>query len=109
MDYCRVVGPRGLCRPLDKQAGVPNKQFASRTLSGLLGSTAKQADFSQKACFRMQGRAGQGQGGQGRAGQGRAGQGRAGQGRAGQGRQAAAVAEGFPDGPSRLQAIWGTP
>ena len=23
MDYCRVVGPRGLCRPLDKKQGLP--------------------------------------------------------------------------------------
>ena len=23
MDYCRVVGPRGLCRPLDEKQGLP--------------------------------------------------------------------------------------
>ena len=66
MDGCRVVGPRGLCRPL----AFPTK------CEDWLGSAG-----------RAQGRAGQGRAGQGsRAGQGRAGQGRAGQGRAGQGR-----------------------
>ena len=52
MEDCRVVGPRGLCRPLDeKQARVPNEQLASRTLSGLLESRAKQGDFSEEVVF----------------------------------------------------------
>ena len=69
MGWCRVVGPRGLCRPLDEKQAT-NKQPGHRALSGLLDVLT-------------QGRAGQGRAGQGR--EGRAGQGRAGQGRAGQG------------------------
>ena len=45
MDWCRVVGPRGLCRPLDEKQ-VSNKQPGPRALSG-------------------QGRAGQGRAGAG--------------------------------------------
>ena len=66
MDWCRVVGPRGLCRPLDEKQ-VSNKQPGPRA--------TRRANTGQ-------GRAGQGRAGQRRAGQGRAGQGRA-QGRAG--------------------------
>ena len=65
MDWCRVVGPRGLCRPLDEKQ-VSNKQPGPRA--------TRRANTGQ-------GRAGQGRAAQRRAGQGRAGQG-AGQGRA---------------------------
>ena len=43
MGWCRVVGPRGLCRPLDEKQAT-NKQLGPRALS------------------RLQGRAGQGRG-----------------------------------------------
>ena len=90
MDWCRVAGPRGLCRPLDEEQ-VPNKQPGPRALLGLL-DRAGQGRAGQGRAGRagQEGRAG-GQGG--RAGQGRAGlglgQGRAGGGRAGQGRAGA--------------------
>ena len=77
MGWCRVVGPRGLCRPLDE------KQATNKHLSGLLDVLT-------------QGRAGQGRAGQGRAGQGRAGRGGAGRGGAGRGRaRAPQQARGF--------------
>ena len=63
MDGCRIVGPRGLCRPLDEKQGFPTNNLALAPCQKTAG----------------QGRAGEA--GQGRAGQGRAGQGR-GQGRA---------------------------
>ena len=59
MDYCRVVG--GSSRPVPaarREARVPNKHFASRTLSGLLESRAKQDDFSRRGL--CQGASGQG-------------------------------------------------
>ena len=83
---CRVVGPRGLCRPLGEKQ-VSNKQPGPHALLGLLDVLGREGRAGQGRAG--QGRAGrQGRAGQGRAGQGRAGQGRAGRGRAGQGRQA---------------------
>ena len=52
MDGCRVVGPRGLCRPLDEKQGFSNKQ------PGLAPPSAKTGSA---------GRAGQGGAGQGPA------------------------------------------
>ena len=61
MDWCRVVGPGGLCRPLDEKQ-VSNKQ----------PGPSRPVRATRRASRAGQGRAG-------RAGQGRAGQGRAGQ------------------------------
>ena len=83
MDWCRVVGPRGLCRPLDEEQ-VSNKQPGPRALLGLLDGAGQGRAGQGRAG--QAGPGGAGGAGQGRAGQGRAGQGRAGQGRAGQGR-----------------------
>ena len=82
MDWCRVVGPRGLRRPLDEKQ-VSNKRALSGLLDVLTQGRAGQSRAGQGRPARGQGRAGQGHA-QGRAGQGRAGQRRAGQGRAGQ-------------------------
>ena len=95
MDWCRVVGPRGLRRPLDEKQ-VSNKRALSGLLDVLTQGRAGQSRAGQGRAgqARGQGRAGQGRAGQGkgtaqgRAGQGRAGQRRAGQGRAGQRGQA---------------------
>ena len=45
MACCRVVGPRGLCRPLDEKQGFPTNT-SPLTLLGLLESRAK-GDFSR--------------------------------------------------------------
>ena len=84
MDWCRVVGPRGLC---GRRAGQ------GRAGQGRAGQARP-----------GQARAGQGRAGQARPGQGRAGQGRAGQCRAGQGRKRQG-----PEGPGPLDPRPGTP
>ena len=102
MDWCRVVGPRGLCRPLEEKQ-VSNKQPGPRALSGLL-DVRTQGRAGQST---GQGRAGQ-RAGQGRAGQGRAGQGQ-GQGRAGQGRAGQGIASTAQEGRLESASLGGAP
>ena len=119
MDWCRVVGPRGLCRPLDEKQGFQQtagqqagKQDKGRAGHGRAGQgragrggagragqgRAGQGRAAQRSAAQRRGQARQGRAGQGRAGQGReagqAGQGRARQGRAGQGRGRARAGQG---------------
>ena len=66
MDWCRVVGPRGLCRPLDEKHGFPlnNPHLAPckgrtkwQTIAGRLG---RQAGRQAGRAGRAGGRAGKG-------------------------------------------------
>ena len=52
MDYCRVVGPRGLCRPLDEKQGFPTNTSPLAPFKGC-------SKAGQRATFRV---SGQGQG-----------------------------------------------
>ena len=61
MDWCRVVGPRGLCRPLDEKQ-VSNKQPGPRALLGLLDVDRAAGQGSRAGQGRAQGRQGRGQG-----------------------------------------------
>ena len=101
MDWCGVVGPRGLCRPLDEKKGFPTNtsplapcQGCSRPHTGL--------DLGRAG----QGRTG-GQGRAGRAGQGRAGKGEGGAGRTGPGGTGARARPSGPGGGHR--PLWGYP
>ena len=124
MDWCRVVGPRGLCRPLDekqvsnKQPGPSRPVRASRranTGQGRAGQ-GRAGPAVQGRARAGQGRAGPGPGqGQGRPGQARAGgskgsfSGRPGQGRAGQGRAATRPPGQGRAGQGNGSRPWGVP
>ena len=71
MDWCRVVGPRGLCRPLDEKQ-VSNKQPGPRALSGLLDvlTQAGQGRAGGRGPGRGHGGRGQGAGGRGQGARG---------------------------------------
>ena len=54
MDYCRVVGPRGLCRPLDKKQGLPTNTSPLAPCEG-----CSKAGKERLFAFQGQDRAGQ--------------------------------------------------
>ena len=101
MGWCRVVGPRGLCRPLNKQPGP-------RALSGLLGVLTGQ----DRAGGRGEGAGGRGHGagsrGQGAGGQGA---GAGGRGQGGREQGAGGRGQGGQGGcvPSTVLSGWGPP
>ena len=95
MDWCRVVGPRGLCRPLDenKQPGPSHPVRATRRANTGQGAGGR----GQGAGGRGQGAGGRGRGaggrGQGAGGRGQGAGGR-GQGAGGRGQGRAGAAQG---------------
>ena len=70
MDCCRVVGPRGLCRPLDEKQGFPTNTSPFAPWKGCSKAEQSRTTFREKAGG---GRGGQGQGRQRKGRQGRAG------------------------------------
>ena len=49
MDYCRVVGPRGLCRPLDEKQGFPTNTSPLAPCQGCSKAEQSRATFREEA------------------------------------------------------------
>ena len=49
MDYCRVVGPRGLCRPLDEKQGFPTNTSPLAPCQGCSKAEQSRTTFREEA------------------------------------------------------------